>query len=167
MNNEFLRNFYPSFASTVVGGLVLAFIFFLASDIFFSPENLNGLWTMHVTIEESEYKEYVDLKLQFIVVLEHYDDKLSGIAEKEMATYRDGKKEVYGGHDRTISNIQGHIDRKYLFDDAASVHFTEKGKRRTSATIQSLKIHDETWMSGRFYSTVSRASGLVEWKKTI
>ncbi len=160
------RELSVSVISTIIGGGMLAFFFFLLSDVFFSPHNLSGRWEMIVTIKETRHKPFKGLKMYFIVTLQHHGEELFGTSEKEMEAHNNGSKVIYGGSDRTLSEIKGNVIRKYIFSDTATLHFTENGKKRTSSTLQSLTIHGPNRMSGIFHST-SNSSGIVEWKKSI
>ncbi len=164
MKIDFFKDLFYNVVSTIVGGMVLAFIFFLLSDIVFALPDLNGKWSVYVTVTETEYAPYQDLRLEFEVILEQHGDELFGFAEKIQETTKNGQITIYGRSDRVRSKIQGHIDGKYLLNDTAITHFTEEGSKRTTTTLQSLTIQNDNIMSGKYYST-SGSKGIVKWEK--
>ena len=160
-----IREIAQGVISTVIGGLLLSSAFFFINDVFFSTPDLNGMWEVEVEITETEFANFKNLKLIFIVMIEQNGNNLFGTAEKHSEESPLGKKIIFKGKSRIISSIKGHITNKYFLSDTASAHFTEKGLLRDSTVIQSLAIHSNRKMSGKFYSSVAQSGGKVLWVK--
>ena len=165
MRQGFIKELIQGVTSTVVGGIILALIFFILSDVLFAPHDLNGKWIVEVTIKDTKHNNFKNLRLKFVVMLEQNGENLFGIAEKDSEINAEGERKDFTGKSRILSTVKGHIDKRYFLSDNATAQFAEKGLIRDSTVIQSLVIHNAKKMTGKFYSTVPDSSGVVEWNK--
>src|SRR5271169_852459 len=83
-------------ASTVIGGIILALIFFLVKDRLFGLPGLSGLWTFQVTTETTSYNPFKNMSLTYLVLLIQEGNHLSGTGEKIKEVMATGTREFVG-----------------------------------------------------------------------
>ena len=80
-------SFISNVISTVIGGILLALIFFFLREKMFAFAELDGSWVFDQTTESSEYNPYVGMTVRFLVLLGRDGNRIYGSAEK-VNTYR-------------------------------------------------------------------------------
>jgi hypothetical protein len=163
---SYIRDISVQVASSLVGAVVVAVVFFLFSDFVFKPPNLNGKWLVATAVERTAYTSYEGMIVLFEIVLYQEGDRVSGTAEK-LAEFANGSMRVYEPAKRTRAEIAGAIDRNYLTKDRLNIHWVEHGDERVSSTFFEILRFDDSHMVGTFDSTAARSSGTAEWGRSI
>jgi len=148
--------------ATVIGGLVLAFLFFVSREWIFPYPQFCGAWTSELTTHSSSYRPYDNMKVTYIVLLAQEGAHLSGTGEKVEDQTAEGTHRYVGRH-RVRIEISGYVTKRYLGTDEVTFHVTEFGKQRTSSTVHMLKPKSHDRLSGRFISTIADSTGEVHW----
>jgi hypothetical protein len=151
-------------AATVIGGILLAIIFFVVRDRFYRLPALSGLWTFRAVTERTSYNPYNEMSLYYLVLMVQRGNRLSGTGEKIKEKTSSGTKEYEGKH-RTQIQISGFITQRFFSADECVIHITEAGDLRASSTIHNLRIMNEASMDGTFVSTVANQTGRIGWSK--
>jgi hypothetical protein len=148
--------------ATVIGGLLLALIFFLLSDFIFRLPALSGPWSFESETRSTTYNPYKGLKLTYLVLVWQEGHAIYGSGEKVRENV-DGAIRTYTGAQRSSIEIRGYLTKRYFGKSEVVLHFHEDGEKRHSSTMQALKILDSTTMEGTYVSTVANSSGAVRW----
>lgn len=153
-------DFWIQVASTIVGGIFLTFLFFLAKEKIFSLPALNGLWTLELTTLSSSYNPYIQMKLTFLLLLTQEDNSIFGTGEKIREVTQESEKH-YEGKNRIQIEIKGYITKRYFSRDEIVIRVEEAGEVRKSSSVYSLKVISKNKLSGTFVSTIANSSGNV------
>lgn len=160
-------SFTSNVISTVIGGILLALIFFFLREKMFAFAELDGSWVFDQTTESSEYNPYVGMTVRFLVLLGRDGNRIYGSAEKVLDRVANGEEREYVGKNRTKAKVTGHIEKRYFSNDRVCVHISENGEIRDSTTFHILECIKNGQLKGRFSSTISNQIGFVKWiKKT-
>lgn len=158
-------SFISDILSTVIGGGILTFLFFLLRERIFSYSNLDGSWIYDQVTHESDYHPYIGIKVSYLALLSRDGNKIYGSAEKISEQTTDGAIRKYVGKHRTRAEITGHIEKQYLSKDRISIHIVENGELRESSTFHILNCSSSNELQGRFSSTISNQIGSSIWRK--
>jgi hypothetical protein len=150
--------------ATVIGGLLLALIFFLLSDFFFRLPALSGLWSFESETRSTSYNRYKGMKLTYLVLLWQEGNTIYGSGEKVREDVS-GTVRSYTGAQRSRVEIRGHLTKRYITKSEIVLHFHEYGEKRQSSTMQTLKILDKTKMEGTYASTIANSCGITRWSR--
>lgn len=161
---QFLFDLTAQVLATVIGGLLLTLLFFLARDKLFPLPSLSGLWTCEATTERTAYKPYEGMVLWYAVLLVQEGNRVSGSGEKIREASVQGKRE-YVGKSRTHIDISGYVTKRYLAPDEIVIHVRESGELRPSSSVHTLEIKRDGTMIGAFVSTIADSIGTVNWKR--
>lgn len=164
MMDQLLTGFLSGSASTIFGGVILAFFFFLVREKCFPLPTVTGRWYVETRYRKSSYKPYENMKLRFVVVLWREGDRVRGTAEKVHEDSSTGKRD-YVGKDRTRSVIDGHVDKRIFSRDRVTLHIVEDGHGRESTTFHDLTVQRDEKMKGTFSTMVADAEGEVIWQR--
>lgn len=158
-------SFLSDVVATVLGGAILALLFFLLREKLFRFMDLDGSWIYEQTTKTSEYNPYIDMTVRFLVLMARDGNRIYGSAEKIYERTRAGGEKEYVGQNRSKAKITGHIEKKYFSNDRVSIHITEDGEKRESSTFHILECRKNGQLKGRFSSTISNQIGIVTWTK--
>lgn len=150
--------------STVIGGILLAFIFFLFSDFIFTLPALSGLWRFESETQSTSYNPYRGMKLTYLVLLWQEGHTIHGSGEKVQEDIN-GTVRTYTGAQRSRIEIRGHLTRRYFTKSEVVLHFNEQGEKRQSSTMQALRITGTGTMEGTYASTIANSSGATRWTR--
>lgn len=167
ISNRYLVQVLYDILATILGGIILSFLFFIFSDFIFTTPNLNGKWRVELHIAKTEYSKFRDLKLYYDVILFQKGDEIYGTGEKIMEIEGGEDTLKYIGKYRNRIEVQGYLDKNYLTKDKLIIHSIEEGRIRESSTFHDLIKFDENYMSGNFVTTVANSSGTTEWKRLV
>lgn len=151
-------------AATLIGGLLLAFIFFLIKDKLFRTPALAGLWTFAALTDKTSYNPYKGMTLTYLVLLAQEGNRVIGSGEKIKEVSTNGTRE-YEGKNRTRIAITGFITQRFLCKSECVIHITEAGQQRDSSTMHSLRVTRKGRMAGTYVSTVANQIGRVTWTR--
>lgn len=149
--------------TTVIGGLVLAFLFFLMKEKLCPLPNIVGRWYFDVTTKNTAYKPYQGMTLWYVAMLWREGHVVHGTVEK--IHEKSSADEIdYVGATRTLGEVRGYIEKKYLGKDRLFLHVIEDGENRKSTCFHELTFKSKR-MVGEFTSTVAKQDGAVLWQR--
>ena len=163
MENPLLE-FWIQIASTIIGGIILTFLFFYLKEFVFTLPIMNGLWTFEATTMSTSYNPYKQMKVTYLVLLIQEGNSLSGTGEK-IKEIAGGKEHEYPAEKRIHIEIKGQITKHYLTKDQIIFHITESGLKRKSSTVHSTSLMNKDRLEGAFVSTIATSIGDVIWSK--
>ena len=165
MAKQYLLIFLSNVASTIMGGLILAFLFFLAHEKLFPLPTITGQWHMEMRFDKSSCKPYDGMVLQYVVVIWREGSNIKGSAEKVYESSSTGKRS-YTGTKRTRSVIEGYADKNIFSSDRVLLHIVEDGRARESTHFQELTVGGGgDRMTGLFSSMTADSKGVVTWQR--
>jgi hypothetical protein len=159
------NSFWSDVIATVVGGMILTFLFFLLREKLFGYKDLDGSWVYDQTTHTSEYNPYKGMKVRFLVLMARDGSRVYGSAEKIYEITSDGTEREYIGKNRIRAELSGHIEKRYFSRDRISIHIVENGERRESSTFHILECKNKNLLEGRFSSTIANQIGVVTWSR--
>lgn len=152
-------SFLADIITTLVGGISLAFLFFLAREKLFPIPNISGKWYLETKVINTAYIPYKGMVLRFVIMIWNEGNKIKGSAEK---TYEDssteGEHEITGKN-RTRSIIEGYIEKNYFSKDKIYLHIIENGQERESTSFYDLFLKSDSKMIGTFNSMIADQNG--------
>jgi hypothetical protein len=159
---KYIRDVSIEMLGSIFGALILSLLFFVVSDFFFKPPNLNGRWRVGTLTESTKHNPFRDLIVFYDVILHQDGNHLEGTAEMvgELAS---GKPLVYDYAKRAQVKFSGSIDRNYLKKDKVNIHWFMHGEKRDSSTFFDIVRFNDHYMQGTFVSTIAANSGRTEW----
>lgn len=157
-------SFLSDVLSTIVGGVALAFLFFLAKEKFFPVPDLCGTWYFEMRTETTAYKPYEGMLLRYVAMLWRNENQLCGSVEKIYEQSSTGTRS-YTGTNRTRGIVQGYIDHKFLDRDRIFLHVVEDGHGRESTNCYNVELQPSGKMIGTFTSMVAEQGGVVTWQR--
>ena len=153
-----------STASTIVGGLILAVLFFLAREKLFRLPDVTGRWYLQMSFRNSSYKPFDGMILRYVAVLWREGNTVKGTAEKVYEHSSTGERN-YVGKERTRSVIDGHIEKNVFSRDHVSLHIIEDGHSRESTHFHDLVVHRKGHLEGTFITMAADSEGIVKWQR--
>ncbi|MDE0148756.1 MAG: hypothetical protein OYG32_10970 [Rhodospirillaceae bacterium] len=151
-------SFLSDVFSTFVGGILLALSFFWIREKWFSFPEIEGRWFIKTDTIESDYDDFRNMILVFNAMIWREENLIKGTAEKIYEMSSTVQKE-YVGKERTRSEVNGWIERKYFSRDRIYLHVVEQGHRRESTTFYTLVLEQDDRMVGTFVSMVANVKG--------
>ena len=121
MNYQTLANLASGIGSTVLGGGILAFLFFLIKEKCFPLPNVTGRWHVEMRTVKTAYNPYQYMVLQYVAMLWREGSKIKGTIEKVYENSSTGERN-YVGQNRTRGEIEGYVDKRYFSKDQVSLH---------------------------------------------
>ena len=79
---KYLKDLSIEVYGSMISAALIAISFFVFSDFFFEPPNLNGKWFTVIKTENSSLDRFVGMMLIYEIILFQDDDNLYGTAEK-------------------------------------------------------------------------------------
>lgn len=153
-------------ASTVVGGVLLAILFFLAREIWFPLPNVTGKWHVEMRTSKTAYEPYEGMVLRYIAIAWREGSVIKGTVEKVYENSSTGERErEYVGKNRTRGWVEGHIDKRYFSKDRVSLHIIENGHGRQSTSFYELVVQSNGSMTGTFFAMAAASEGKVTWQR--
>lgn len=155
------NSFWADIVATLIGGISLTFLFFVAKERLFPIPDVTGRWYMEMATVNTSYNPYKHMVLRYVIMIWQEGNALKGSAEKIYENSSTGERE-YVGKDRTRAMIEGYVKKNYLSKDRVCLHSVENGHGRESTNFYDLLINSETEMLGAFSSMVSNQDGTVK-----
>lgn len=152
--------FWADILATIVGGIVLTFLFFVSREKLFPIPEVTGRWYLEMVTENTVYNPYQDMVLRYIVMIWREGNSLKGSAEKVYENSSTGERAYVGG-DRTRSTLEGYVEKNYLGKDRIFLHAIENGHGRESTNFYTLEVNSDLKMVGDFSSMVADQDGRV------
>lgn len=158
------NSFWADILATIVGGITLTFLFFVAKEKVFPIPDVTGRWYIEMVTVNSAYRPYNDMILRYVIMIWREGNALKGSAEKIYEKSSTGERE-YVGVDRTRAVIEGYIEKNYLSKDRVCLHAIEDGHSRQSTNFYELSVDSKLEMTGAFQSMVANQAGTVKCQK--
>lgn len=163
-------NQLPGVVGNVLSGILLAVIFFFFKERVFCIPKIGGILYLKQITEETAYNPYKGMELQYMLSIRLEGNKVYGSAEKIYEDASIGKRRQhiihYQGRFRTLSELEGIIEKKYLGRDRLIIHFFEENERRKSTTYYEALLRKKylffgeiVFEKGIFKSTIARQEG--------
>lgn len=160
----FALNFLYSLLATVIGGVILAFLFFWIREKAFPPADLTGRWFFEMRTIRSAYNPYKGMVLRYVAMLRREGNRIEGTVEKIYEISSTGERE-YVGKNRTRGVVEGFVQKNYFSKDHVVLHIVEDGHGRESTHSYDLLVASDNLMAGRFSSMVANQDGEVMWQR--
>jgi len=157
-------SFWSDFLATVLGGIALTLIFFLAKEKWFQLPRLTGRWFMEQTTQVTAYVPYQGMILRYVVMLSLEGSRVEGTAEKIYENSSTGER-TYTGKDRTRSIVSGYVEKRYFGKDRIYLHCVELGHGRESTNFFELTPAAGDELVGTFMSMVAEQEGVARWRR--
>jgi hypothetical protein len=158
-------SFFSDVLSTVVGGTVLTFLFFLGREKLFPLPPMVGRWYFEIQTTSTDYAPYQGMVLRYVAMIWPAEYRIEGTAEKIYEDSSTGIRPFVGEH-RTRAVVEGVIQKQYFSSDKVFLHVVEEGHGRESTNFFRLVVHaDGTMMIGTFSSTVANQEGRSVWQR--
>lgn len=153
---------FASIISTVLGGLLLAFVLYLLKEYFWGLPKLNGNWIFEIVTTGTDFNPYQDMMLRYYVLLIQDGKDIKGTGEKVYE--KSSKQEIeFTGKNRSRIEIYGIIKKNYFSKDTIEIHYDETNEVRKSSSIHNLCIQNSNNMNGSFVSTIANQQGRATW----
>ena len=153
-------SFWADIIATLIGGIGLTFLFFVAREKLFPLPGITGRWYMEMVTVNTAYNPYRDMTLRYVIMIWREGNSLKGSAEKIYENSSTGERE-FVGENRTRAILEGYIEKNYLGKDRVYLHAVENGHGRESTNFYDLLVRSESEMIGAFNSMVANQDGTV------
>lgn len=151
-------SFWADVAATLLGGVGLTLLFFVAREKLFPVPDVTGRWYMEIVTVNTAYKPYEGMVLRYVLMIWREGNVLKGSAEKIYENSSTGERE-FVGKNRTRAVIDGYIEKNYLGRDRVYLHSLEQGHGRESTNFYDLLVKSESELIGAFNSMVANQDG--------
>lgn len=159
-------SFIPDILATVIGGIILAVIFFWSRENLFSIPEMTGKWYFQIKTVQTAYRPYEGMVLRYVAILYREGNKVEGTVEKIYENSTTGERE-FVGENRTRGSVVGYIEKNYFSNDKVFLHVVENGHGRESTNFYKLLVLPNGEMKGEFSSMVADQEGITEWRRSI
>jgi hypothetical protein len=157
-------NFIPSIIATVIGGVILALLFFWARERLFPLPDIARRWYFEMRTINTSYEPYNGMVLRYVAMLWREGNRIHGTAEKIYENSSTGERD-YVGKNRTRGVVDGYLEKNYFSKDRLYLHVVEDGHGRKSTNFYDLIIISDKEMIGVFNSMVANQDGKVTWQR--
>lgn len=136
-----------------------------AKSLIFPQKDLNGVWTVYVTTDKTNYKPFKNLTSIFTFNITQLKDEITGNGEKVRDINPDGSETRYSTVQRDQVKYTGKIDQSNF--GKATVHLTIdcKGLRFKSTAAYDLTVINKDSITGTFQTTIADGSGHIVMKR--
>lgn len=156
-------SFWADLLATVLGGVLLTGLFFVAKEKVFPLPRLAGRWYLEQTTETTAYNPYQGMVLRYVVMLWQEGSRIEGSAEKIYENSSTGVRS-FVAEKRTRAIISGYVEKRYLGSDKILLHVIEDGHGRESTTFYEIYATRAETQYGRFSSMIADQTGTVKWQ---
>ena len=150
------------------GGVLAAIAIGVFAYIRARVPDISGVWTMTVTVRESDRNPFKGMKLTYIVMLAQRGGAVSGNAEK---VYEVSIINPCGYHYQKSARMQSDISGGVLGNVFQSKNFQllfkESGLHRPYISTVNLRVAHATLLVGTYQSTAANSSGTISMTKRV
>lgn len=158
---------WKSIVSSVLSGLLLAFIFFWTREKWVPLPDIAGHWTVEMHTITSDYDNYRGIKVEYEAILWQDGTVVRGTIEKTRETSRSDSTKTYIGEERARGNVEGAIQKLYFSKDRVNIHIMEEGELRDFTHFHDLTVFKTDSIAGSFFSTAADSEGKSTWIRSI
>ncbi len=155
-----------SIIATVVGGGILAVLFFWVRERLFPLSDVSGTWYIEMRTINTAYKPYMGMVLRYVVMIWCEGNRIQGTVEKIYENSTTGERE-FVGENRTRGVAEGYLEKNYFTKDRLFLHVVENGHGRESTYFFDAIIKSNKKMVGAFNSMVADQDGEVTWQRDV
>jgi hypothetical protein len=156
--------FVSDLLATVIGGLILALLFFVAKERLFALPEITGRWYFELKTINTAYTPFAGMVLQYVAMLWLEGNVIQGTVEKIHEDSSTGDRS-FVGHNRTRGSVRGYVQKYYFKRDRLYLHVVEDGHGRESTNFYDLTVERNRMMIGSFHSMVADQNGSVIWQR--
>ena len=160
----FIWSFAYSLFATVIGGGILAFLFFWLREKVSPLPVVTGRWYFEMHTVKTAYRPFEGMRLRYVAMLLREGNRIAGTVEKIYENVSGGER-WYEGKNRTRGIVEGFIEKRYFSKDRVTLHVVEAGHERESTNFHDLVVESNEQMRGRFTSTVADQDGGATWQR--
>lgn len=160
----FALNFLYSLLATIVGGGILAFMFFWLREKMFALPEVKGRWYFEMRTINSAYNPYKGMVLRYVAMLWREGNRIEGTVEKIYENSSTGERN-YEEKNRTRGVVNGFVQKNYFSKDMIVLHVVEDGHGRESTNFYDLIVKSDSEMTGKFSSMVANQDGVSKWQR--
>lgn len=160
----FILNFLYSLLATIIGGGILAFLFFWIREKIFPLPEITGRWYFEMRTIKSAYTPYNGMILRYVAMLWREGNRIEGTVEKIYENSSTGERN-YEGKNRTRGIVNGFVQKNYFSKDRIVLHVIEDGHGRESTNFYDLTFKSDGDMAGSFSSMVAKQDGESKWQR--
>ena len=157
-------SFLSDVVATLLGGVVLAALFFWLREKVVPLPKITGRWYFEMHTVHTAYNPYRGMILRYVAMLWREGSRVEGTVEKIHEISSTGTRD-YVGTDRTRGRVEGYIEKNYFSKDRLFLHIVEDGHGRESTNFFELVVDSEEAMKGKFSSMVANQDGTVTWQR--
>ncbi len=150
--------------ATIIGGAILALMFFWVREKFFALPSVAGRWHFETRTTNTSYRPYEGMVLRYLAILWQEGNRIQGTIEKIYEKSSTGERE-YVGKNRTRGKIDGFLEKNYFTKDRMYLHVVEEGHGRESTSSFELIFKADQTMIGTFTSMVANSEGNAIWQR--
>jgi hypothetical protein len=157
-------DFTLNILSTVIGGILLALLFFWLREKVFPIPDISGRWYLQMKTVNTSYNPYNNMTLRYVVMLWREGNSVQGTVEKIYENSSTGERD-YIGENRTRGVANGYLEKNYLINDRLFLHVIENGHGRESTNFYDSIVFSSSKMNGVFNSMVANQDGETIWQR--
>ncbi len=151
--------------ASIVSGVILAILFFVAKEKIFALWNITGRWYFEITTDKTAYNPYQGMILRYTAILGREGNSIAGTVEKIYEKSSTGER-AYTGENRTRGIIEGYYEKRYVLSkDRIYLHVTEEGHGREFTHFYTLTMERDGLMMGTFVATAGDQEGTARWQR--
>ncbi len=158
------ETFWADVMATILGGAILAALFFWMREKVFPLPEVTGRWYFEMRTVNTSYNPYENMILRYVAMLWREGNRIEGSAEKIYEKSSTGERS-FDGKNRTRGKVEGYIEKNYFAKDRFFLHVIEDGHGRESTNFYELMADSKGVMSGSFSSMVADQDGKVIWQR--
>jgi len=159
-----MNNIIEGAIGNLVGGLLIAVIFFFLKEKIFRFKDVSGCWRVTNETLKTAYNPYRGMKLVYSTILFRSGNDVYGSFEK-IYEVAGGNRKEYTGSGRSRGSIEGAYEKNIFSNDRLLLHIIEDGAERTSSTYVCIVVNNENSMEGVFETFAADSSGNVIWER--
>jgi hypothetical protein len=164
-NNSLLKKILIEATGNVVAAGIVAIIAVTLIDRFYASPQLSGFWKLEIKIDQTDYKPYDGLAVDYIVSILQEELSISGSGDKFSETSDDGSTLIHKGKGRVPIQISGQIEKNFFSKNKAYIIVKESGSQRITTSFHELSIDSDALMTGKFQTSAAMSSGGVLWRR--
>lgn len=149
---------------SLISGVVLAILFFVAREIWFPLPSIAGRWTVEMHTTKTAYRPYENMRVQYVAILWREGSIVKGTVEKTSEVTSAGTT-TYTAEQRTRGEVEGYIHKLYFSKDRIAVNVIEQGELRQFTHYHDLVVERQDSMAGTFIATSADSEGDVTWRR--
>ena len=165
--DNFFTQYWPNFAGTVTGGMVLSILFFWLKEWLFSLPRITGIWEAELMTDKTAYNPYGGLKLWYRVTLIQNGAVFTGVGELDREHSAEKGFLLHEKSGRRPLEIQGRIEKRFTKPDLINILWAEQGSRQFSnvftLNVSGSKTRGGLW--GKYASTAAKSKGHSAWSR--